>query len=203
MNCTRSNIKTHVTDKEVNNGTDAARLADDNSLVHPNQARNLYNKQQINESSQRQSTNKNFYNEKRSQKSNLNSVNNLNNPVSNKITKQRMKPVCTHGKREGHAVQNCWALSKRKDQPRSGFVATAVIFREENIVNPNDHFVNEAKLKKKAKKQYSRGKSSTSVYRQELRASEQMVRYSTPHCDASRRINHVKSYDTVVREDSP
>ena len=57
-----------IADKEVNNCTDAARLADDYTLVHPNQARNLYDKQQINESSQRQSKNQKFYNENRSQK---------------------------------------------------------------------------------------------------------------------------------------
>ena len=64
-----------------------------------------------------------------------------------------MKPVCTHCKREGNTVQKCWALNKRQEKPRPGFVATAVILMEENIVNPNDNFVNEAKLKKRAKKQ--------------------------------------------------
>ena len=41
MICTRSDIKKRIADKEVNNATGAARLTDDYTLVHPNQARNF------------------------------------------------------------------------------------------------------------------------------------------------------------------
>ena len=199
LNCTRSDIKLHIADREVHKVCEAARLADDFVLVHPYPAKNFYDKPQQNKNNPEQFRNQRFNNDKRPRAENFNNIGNVNKPIDRPILGPHPKPVCAYCKKEGHTRANCWALNKKPDKPKQVFAATCVTIKEKNTVKPKPevHYYK----KEHDKSLNSRGKNKTSNAIK-LKASGRTEKVgSKTFCKNSQKLDPVRS-SKVVGEDN-
>ena len=202
LNCTRTDIKLHIADREVAKATEAARLADDFVLLHPYPTRDLReNSQQSQQSRNKpeQFHNQKFNSDRRNKTDNSNNFRTVNNANDRNV--KPMKLVCAHCKKEGHTKQNCFVLNGKPAKPKQVFAATCVTLSREDIFTPKPVCEANGNRKAKSGRQNLRGNDETSNIK--LKANcVTMKDGSIPICKAKQKEDHRKS-SQVVRESSP